>query len=102
MMAFFHLLSIFTITDLKRGKTGVRVVVNCLEALVINTIAGKLIFLEMLGCCCIRYFTGKGDNEGLLCDRRAEMAQLQSPPAQAQLMGNGLWFRGRRVRRKGH
>lgn len=94
-------MSIFTVSDLKSGKIGVGAVVNCLEALVIGTIASKFI-LEILGCCCIRELTGKGEDEGLLCSRRAELAELQSPPAQAQLMGNGLWFRGRRVRRKGH
>lgn len=102
MTAFSHLMSIFAVIDLIRGEIGVGVVVNCLEVLVISTIASKFIFLEILSCCSIRDLTGKGDDEGLLCSRRAELLQLQSPPAQAQLMGSGLWFRGRRVRRKGH
>ena len=92
-------MSIFTIVDLMRGGIVVGVVVNCLEALVISTIASKFLFLEILGCCCIRDLTGKGDDEGLLCIRRAGLAQLQSLPAQAQL--TGLWFRGRSVRREG-
>lgn len=89
-MAFFHLMSIFTIRDITRGMIGVGVVINCLKALVISIIASKFIFSEILGCCCTRDLAGKGDDEGLLCSRGAELAQLQSPPAQAQVPGNAV------------
>lgn len=70
-----------------REKIGVGVVANYLAALVISFIASKCIFLETLGCCCIRDLRGRGDDEGSLCSRRAELAQPQSPPAQPQLKG---------------
>jgi len=95
-------MSIFTIIHLTRVKLGVGVLVNFLEALVISTMASKFLFVEILFRCCIRDLRGKGDDEGLLCSRRAELAQPQSPPARARLPGNGVRFRERRVRRKGH
>lgn len=78
---------LFTIVDLVRGKIGVGVMANYLAALAISSIASKCIFLEILGCCCMRDLTGKGDDEGSLCSRRADLAQPQSPAAQPQLMG---------------
>lgn len=42
------------------------VVAIYLAALVISTIARKCVFLEILGCCCVRDPTGEGDDEGSL------------------------------------
>lgn len=70
-----------------RGKIGVGVGANYLAALVIGSIASKCIFLEILGCYSIRDLRGRGDDEGSLCSRRADLAQVQSPPAQPQLKG---------------
>lgn len=77
----------FTIVVLMRGKIGVGVGANYLAALVIGSIASKCIFLEILGCYSIRDLRGRGDDEGSLCSRRADLAQAQSPPAQPQLKG---------------
>lgn len=45
--------------------------------------------MEILGVTVQGAQTGQGDG-GLLCSKRAELVQVQSPPAQAQLAGNGL------------
>lgn len=68
-----------------RVKIGVGVMANYFAELVISS--SKCIFLGILGCCCIRDLRGKGEDEGSLCSRRAELAQPQSPPAQPQLRG---------------